>query len=321
MRRTLAGLSIGVAIASLISLAGCTAAAPQASNSSSSKVSTVRIAENNTSGSLLIEVAKQEGFFANHGIDAQTTVLNDITVIPSLLGKQYDVGFSVAPIIVNAASSGVDIAAISGNDAATSVVGTELVARKGITSASQLKGMRVGTPTLTGNLNLLTKAWLQSHGVDPTSVQYVQVATPNMIDQLKAGQIDAAEVQNPFITQAKGEGMTMLGGVDYALSKKYIGQSFWAADGAWAKANPAVVTRFRAALSDAAAWIASHKEKAYAVIADFTKVDIAVAKKAPIGNYGVDITPSEFKLWIAAMKKYNGFGGSVDPNALVVTGK
>ncbi|MFB2599331.1 ABC transporter substrate-binding protein [Herbiconiux sp. P17] len=316
MRRTAA--VIAVALATTAGIAGCssnTSAAPAAS-ADGSGVATVRVAENNTASSLLVAVAQEQGYFDDHDLDVQGTTLADITVIPSLLGNQYDIGFSVAPMIINAASAGVDVAAISGNDTESDVPSFEVFGREGITEAGQLEGMKIGTPTLTGNINLLTKAWLDSEGVDPSTVQFIQVATPNMVDQLKAGQIDAAELQNPFISQAEGAGMTNLGSVDRALGGEYVGNSFWISSGAWADANPEVVERFRAALDDAAAWVAANPDDAYQTVADFTKVSVDVAKQSPLGNYGTAIVPGTFDSWLDAMKTYNGFAGTVDVDKL-----
>jgi NitT/TauT family transport system substrate-binding protein len=320
MRRTAVALT--AIIAASIGLAGCsanTSAAPVAT--SSDGVATVRVAQNNTASSLLIDVALEQGFFDDHDLNVESTTLADITVIPSLLGNQYDVGFSVAPMILNAASAGVDVVAISGNDVESDAPSFELFGRDGITEPSQLAGMKIGTPTLTGNINLLTKAWLDSKGVDPASVQFIQVATPNMVDQMKAGQIDAAELQNPFISQAAAAGMTSLGALDRALDDEYAAQSFWIANGAWAAANPDVAERFRAALDDAATWISDNEDAAYQTVADATDISVDVAQQSPLGAYGTAIAPGTFATWLDAMKTYNGFAGTVDVDKLTAAGE
>lgn len=318
MRRTAPVLTL-VALAS-VALVGCSGAAG-APPSASGTVATVRIAQNNTASSLLVDVAEAQGFFTDHDLDVTSTPLADITVIPSLLGTQYDIGFSVAPMIINAASAGVDIVAISGNDVESDVPSFEVFGRDGITDVSQLEGKKIGTPTLTGNINLLTKAWLDSHGVDPSTVQYIQVATPNMIDQLKAGQIDAAELQNPFISAAEAADMPMLGALDRALNGEYVGQSYWIANGVWAAENPEVAERFRAALDDAAAWIDANPEDAYETVAEATDVSIEVAKMSPLSKYGTAIAPGTFATWLDAMTAYNGFTGTVDVDKLTAAGK
>jgi NitT/TauT family transport system substrate-binding protein len=286
------------------------------------KTTTIRIALNNTSDSLPIVVAQKEGYFKKEHLDVRPTTLADITVIPSLLGKQYDVGFTVAPILINSAAAGVGAVMISGNDGdSPKDQGVQIYVGKGITKISDLAGKKIGSPTLTGNINTATKAWLATHGVDPSSVQFVQVPTPNMTDQLQAGQIDAAELIYPFISTAKQAGLKSLGDPERALSSKYIGGTYWAASSTWAKSNPKAVTAFRAALKQAGTWIAKNKTKAYQVVADYTKVPLSQAKQSPIAAYTTTVTPSDLKIWGDAMKKYSGFAGTVDYKALVYTGK
>jgi len=326
MRHMRALSALAAAAAAAIALAGCSAgsssAAPASSAASGAATTTVRMALNNTSDSLPIVVAQKEGYFAANHLNVTTTTLADITVVPSLLGNQYDVGFTVAPILIRAASAGVKAVMISGNDGDSSQYqGVQVYVRDGISSIADLKGKRIGSPTLTGNLNTATKAWLAKHGVDPASVQFVQVPTPNMADQLKAGQIDAAEMIYPFISTAKADGLTSLGDPERALTSGYLGGTYWAASETWAKANPAAVEGFRAALKSADEWIAKNKEKAYQVVADYTKVPIAQAKVSPIVEYTTTVTPGDLKIWGDAMKKFAGFTGTVDYSSLVYTGK
>lgn len=322
--RTLSALAVAAAAA--VTLAGCSAgtgaAAPASTAASATATTTVRMALNNTSDSLPIAVAQKEGYFADNHLNVTTTTLADITVVPSLLGNQYDVGFTVAPILIRAASAGVKAVMISGNNGDSSAdQGVQVYVRDGISKISDLKGKRIGSPTLTGNINTATKAWLAKNGVDPTTVQFVQVPTPNMADQLKAGQIDAAEMIYPFISTAKADGLSALGDPERALTSHYLGGTYWAASETWAKANPAAVAGFRAALKSADEWIAKNKAKAYQVVADYTKVPLAQAKASPIAEYTTTVTPDDLKIWGDAMKKYAGFTGTVDYSALVDTGK
>lgn len=283
---------------------------------------TLRLALNNTTDSLAVAVAQKQGFFAKHGLKVKTTTLSDISLVPGLLGKQYDVGFTVAPILIRAKASGLGVVMIAGNngDSPTDAP-VQIYVRRGITNVKQLAGKRIGTPTLTGNLNIATKAWLSANGVDPTGVNFVQVPTPNIVDQLKAGQIDAGEVIYPFINVAKKAGFVTLGDPERVLSRGYVGGTYWAASKAWAKKNPAAVTNFRAAMDEADKWIAAHEEAAYTEAAAYTKVPVEQAKASPLGEYTTQVSAADLRIWGEAMKKFGGFGGNIDYDALVDTGK
>jgi NitT/TauT family transport system substrate-binding protein len=306
--------------AGALALTACGSGGTQATQTASGG-GTIRIALNNTNDSLAVEVAQKQGFFAQRGITIKPTTLSDITLVPSLLGKQYDIGFSVGPIMIRAASQGVGLVAISGNDGdSPQDQGVQIFARKGITSVKQLAGKRIGSPTLTGNINIATKAWLSAGGVDPTKEQFVQVATPNMLDQLQAGQVDAVEIIYPFITLAKQAGFPSLGDPERVLSSNYVGGTYWAADKAWATKNPKLVANFRAALAQADQWIAANQNAAYQESATYTKVTLAQAKLAPLSGFTTTISAADLKIWGDAMHKFGGFGGTVDYNTLVFTG-
>lgn len=301
---------------------GASGATAGAGGSASAQKTTVRMALNNTTDSLAVVVAQKQGYFAKHGLDVRTTTTNDITLIPGLLGKQYDIGFTVAPILIRAASSGLGVVAISGNngDSPKDLV-LQVYVRDGITNVSQLAGKRIGAPTLTGNLNIATKAWLSANGVNPANEQFVQVSTPNMLDQLKAGQVDAVELIYPFINVAKQEGLTSLGDPERVLSKDYVGGTYWAASTSWATSHASAVANFRAALTEADTWIADHGDAAYRVAADYTKLSLQDAKASPLGAYTTDISAADLRTWGNAMEKFGGFTGSINYGALVYTGR
>lgn len=316
IRSTLAA----VAAAGVLALAACGGGTSSSTSAGGGGDGTVRIALNNTTDALPVVVADQQGFFSAHGIKAATTTLNDVTLIPSLLGKQYDIGFSVAPILIRASAAGVPIVALSGNNGdSPQDQSVQVFTKPGITEPGQLRGKRIGAPTLTGNLNIATQAWLSKAGVDPASVQFVQVATPNMLDQLKAGQVDAVELIYPFISLAQQAGMHSLGDPERALSPNYLGGTYWTGTRSWATANPQLVENFRAALQQADQWIKGNPDQAYQIAASYTKVPLEQAKLAPLGDYTTDVNPDDLRIWGDAMKRFGGFGGNVDPSRLVLS--
>jgi NitT/TauT family transport system substrate-binding protein len=308
--------------AGALALAACGGSGDSSSSGSSGSGGTLRVALNNTTDSLAVIVAEKQGFFAKHNVSVKTTTLNDITLVPGLLGKQYDIGFTVAPILIRAKASGLPVVMIAGNngDSATDQP-VQIYVRKGITNVKQLAGKRIGSPTLTGNINIATKAWLSANGVDPAAENFVQVPTPNMVDQLKAGQVDAVEVIYPFINLAKQSGLTTLGDPERALSNSYVGGTYWSASQSWASKNPTAVSNFRAALQDADKWIAANSDAAYQAAADYTKVSVTQAKASPLGQYTTEVSAADLKIWGDAMKKFGGFNGNIDYAGLVDTGK
>ena len=79
--------------------------------------------------------------------------------------------------------------------------------KSGIKGPAGLAGKTIAV-NLTNNIQtLLTNAELKANGVNPASVRYVVVPFPNMAAALRAGQVDAISVVEPFLTgteQAEG---------------------------------------------------------------------------------------------------------------------
>ena len=59
-------------------------------------------------------IAKDEGLFEKNGLDVEMTKFPNIINLPGTLGKQFDMVPTTAPDLLNAASHGLNIAAVAG---------------------------------------------------------------------------------------------------------------------------------------------------------------------------------------------------------------
>jgi NitT/TauT family transport system substrate-binding protein len=314
--------AVAAATALTVFLSGCiqdgSAGAPAEAGADGNV--TLRLALNNTVASLPAVVADEEGFFEAEGITVETTTLADITKIPPTLGKQYEIGFGVQPTLIRAASQGVDIAMISGN-AITSSEKPEYVimARPdaGITGPEDFEGKTLGAPTLAGNVHIGTLYWLQENGVDLENVNDIQVPTPTMVDQLKQGLIDAAEMQQPYTDIAKEAGMVEVG---YALGAVAdpTTMSSWQANRTWAEENPDTIAGFRAALDEAMKWIIDNDAAARDILAEFTGIDRETIEGMPLQDFTTEASTEAVEQWDAPMRAVAGFTADIDYSKLVV---
>ena len=75
-----------------------------------------------------------------------------------------------------------------------------------IKDAKDFVGKKVGAPGIGAFLHVLFRKWLIEKGVDPKSVNFVEVTFPTMSDALKSGAVDAVLTAEPFITRMKNAG-------------------------------------------------------------------------------------------------------------------
>src|SRR5215471_15258039 len=205
MRRLL--LAAGVAAVTLLAV-GCSSAATGASGSGSGPV-VLRLGflANITHEPALVGLAK--GYFAKDlgkNVTLKTTVFSSGTEeTTAILAGQLDAAYVGPNPAINAwqKSNGTAIKIISG--AASG--GASLVVKNGITSATQLKGKSLATPSLGNTQDVAARYWLKQHGLTTTPTGGGQVAIkpikPNSaaVLQFKSGQLDGGWEPEPYATE------------------------------------------------------------------------------------------------------------------------
>jgi NitT/TauT family transport system substrate-binding protein len=265
-------------------------------------------------------VAKEKGLFAKHGLDVTLTVAQNLSLLPGTVGRQFEFVPSTAPDLLKAVASGLDVVAVSGEVFETEDnASTHLMVAKdsGITSAKDLSGKLIATPTIGGVIHVATLYWLKKNGVDPASVRAVEVPFPNMADQLKAKRVDAVEALEPFVGALKAAGNVSLTAPLLSAGKDVI-FPFWISSGEWARANKGTIKAWKESLDDAIAFIKQNPDEARSIMAQYTKLPEAVVKATPFPTYRTAITAKDIELWANVMRDVGQFAATVDPQKLVV---
>jgi NitT/TauT family transport system substrate-binding protein len=310
------------AVASAMVLTACSGPAetPQpATNGAAEELIPIRLVINNTVSSLMAVIAQEQGFFEQNGLDVTSTTVTDISKIPPTLGPQYDIGFGVQPLVIRGASQGLETVVIAGNIySSEEAPSMELITLpdSGIDSAEDMAGKTLASTTLAGNLHLGTLYWLQENGVDPETVTSVQVATPNMMDQLTQGQVDVIGLQEPYLTLAKEQGMKRVA-FPFTAVAPAIFESLWITSPSWAEENEDAITRFRNSLNEAIEWSAANESEAKNILAEFTQQDVDLVQASPLLEYKVEVTPEDLEVWGTAMKAVTDYSGNVDYESLI----
>ena len=118
-------------------------------------------------------------------------------------------------MFLQAVDGGLDLVAIAGASI-MDPVSNEAIAvmtRPGVTikEPKDFIGKKVGAPGIGAFLHVLFRKWLIEKGVDPKSVNFVEVTFPTMSDTLKSGAVDAVLTAEPFITRIKNAGTGEVG--------------------------------------------------------------------------------------------------------------
>jgi len=268
-------------------------------------------------------VARDEGLFAKHGLDVDLTLIAINTNIPpAIVSDSIQIGGPTAPVFLQAVDGGLDLVAIEGASAMDTVANDAVaaVARNGLAlhAAKDFVGKKVGAPGIGAFLHVLFVKWLIEKGVDPKSVNFVEVTFPTMSDALKSGAVDAVLTAEPFVTQITKAGNGAVG-VHYAteLARGEPIISYVAAR-AYAEKNPEVIKAFRAAIADAAPIVNGDREKASEAIAKFTKQPIDIVRLNRPNIAVPALKTADFAWWAEVMKQQDLLQGNLDIKTLVL---
>src|SRR6266702_3636830 len=218
MRRVTTAAVIGAALL----LAGCSSSSSTSSgstansNAGASAPVTVRLGflSNITHAPALI--ALKEGFFTtalgSAGTLKATAFSAGTEETTAILSGQLDAAYVGPNPAITAWQKSSDIQIISG----VATGGASIVVKKGITSAAQLKGKSLATPSLGNTQDVALRYWLKQHGVTTTTTgggdALVKPTTPNSaaVLEFKSGQIAGGSEPEPYATEMVLDGGTRL---------------------------------------------------------------------------------------------------------------
>jgi NitT/TauT family transport system substrate-binding protein len=201
------GLLAAAVAAVAVLAAGCGSSSGSSGGSSDSVVLRLGFLANITHEPALVGLEK--GWFTKQlgkNVTLKTTVFSSGTEeTTAILAGQLDAAYVGPNPAINAwqKSNGTAIKIVSG--AASG--GASLVVKGGISSAAQLKGKSLATPSLGNTQDVAARYWLKQHGLTTTPTGGGDVAIkpikPNSaaVLQFKSGQLDGGWEPEPYATE------------------------------------------------------------------------------------------------------------------------
>jgi len=256
-------------IAAALLLAGCSSSSSSSSGSTSNANTgggspvTVRLGflSNITHAPALI--AMKEGFFTkalgSAGTLKATAFSAGTEETTAILSGQLDAAYVGPNPAITAWQKSSDIQIISG----VATGGASIVVKKGITSAAQLKGKSLATPSLGNTQDVALRYWLKQHGVTTNTTgggdAFIKPTKPNSaaVLQFKSGQIAGGSEPAPYDIQMVSDGGTVLLSEPGVTTLLIVTKSFLSA-------HPAVVSDLLKAQVQANAFIKSNPTQAQA---------------------------------------------------------
>jgi NitT/TauT family transport system substrate-binding protein len=260
-------------------------------------------------------VAKDQGFFARHGLDVTLQMLPLGPMVPNAIASGgVQIGTLTPPVILLASEGGLELQMVAGAvNQSRANPAAAVFARQGsnIKTAGDFRGKKVATPALNAVLHVTFMKWLRNNGVDYKQVNFVEVPFPQLGDAMKSGLIDAALVVEPFMTAIqRSQAGYLVSRYVADIAESYL-EAFYSTTRQYAQANPKALADFRDALREAVAWISKNPDAARKTLVTYLKLPEPVAMSMPMSDYVVDMKQADMEFWVELCKEFGITRGTV----------
>ncbi|WP_068398752.1 ABC transporter substrate-binding protein [Kribbia dieselivorans] len=252
--------------------------------------------------SLPIKVAMEEGYFEKHGVKVELTEGVDVAAWQAALGKQFDISFATSGPYVMSVAKGLDNTLINQTSSASDdYITTTFATTEKLTDLSTLRGTKIGVAQLTGATIDSMKYLLADAGVKATEYELVQMPYSAMLDNMKAGNIDAALTAGVYFSTAEAAGLKLWDkDVTVAAHEAVTGgkvrtgsSTMYAANTKWVEANPDLVNAWVDGVEEGIAHVESKEKESRGVLQTWLKLPEKLATDVQLPTYTTKVAADE----------------------------
>jgi NitT/TauT family transport system substrate-binding protein len=254
--------------------------------------------------------ARERGFFREEGLEVEEVEMaGGAAIQPAVVSGDLDLGWSNVVSVVLAKAENLEFEFFGGgaflgpghyeNQAIMVETGSS------IAEPEQLEGKTIGVNTLNNINHLSIQAYLDGEGVDPDSVEFLELGTPNTIEALAGGRVDAVAANEPFVTIGleTGSAKTLVSNPFSPFGEEPFLAGFMSTP-QWLEENPKTAAAFSRAVDKGMTWVEENPEEANRLLIEITGIQPAVAREMTPSLLKPSITEGDIEPWIDAAERY-----------------
>jgi NitT/TauT family transport system substrate-binding protein len=308
-----------VAVAGCSALGGSQTPADQGGGAGGLEKTQLKIGVLPVADAVAIPRAKAAGYFDQEGLSVELVPEpSGAAALPLMLSGELDMSYTNWPTIMGATAQGVSDFKIVYPGTGAGVNNFVMLVKPDspIKTPQDLVGKKIAINTFKSINEILVRSALQTNGVDANSVQFVDLAFPDMAAALTNNQVDAAVMVEPFITQAsKALGAVSL--LDVAAGPvAEIPTSGGAVTGKWATENPKTLAALQRALAKATADL-SNRATVEQTLPTYTKIDAPTASLISLPNYLTSLDTTRLQRMSDLLTQFGALPKPVDVGAML----
>lgn len=171
-------------------------------------------------------------------------------------------------------------------------------------SGADLNGKTIAVPTLAGINALAADAWVDQHGGNASTLKFVEMPNASQPEAVAHHRVDAVILEPPVLESSIADGTSKtIGDPMGAIATTYAIAAYVARPD-WAAQHADTVSRFWSVLSESAKYVNTHYAETAPLVAELTKIDLAIASKMARTTSATTVSPAQFQPLIDAAAKY-----------------
>ncbi|GAA1087297.1 ABC transporter substrate-binding protein [Nocardiopsis metallicus] len=220
----------------------------------------------------------EQGFFSERGLDVTIeTGGGGATTVPRVVSGELDFAFGNVASLLIAREQGLPLTVVANGmtttgDADTDYSALVVPADSDVTGPADLDGATVAIDNLNNIGDTSVRNSVRVAGGDPTDLDFIELAFPDMPGALDNGQVDAAWVVEPFLTVALEQGATEIAGNFVDLHPELSIATYFTSDELIAQ-HPDTVDAFTEAMNESLAYAQDHPEETTQTLTAYTEID------------------------------------------------
>jgi NitT/TauT family transport system substrate-binding protein len=251
----------------------------------------------------------EKGFFRDEELTIKTQFAEGgAAIVPAVMSGDLEIGFSNTTSLVIASSKGLPLRIIAtgaraGTNADDAPDAVLVRADSEIRTAADLEGRTVAVNTLNNVATLTLNSALERAGVDYRKVNVTEVPFPEMSAAVEAGRVDAAFVQEPFVTPMKAAGGRAIFNPMEQTERNYTFAAYFASE-RFIEEQPDVLERFVRALERSLDYARQHPDEARRALVDYTDTPADTAKAMNLTRWERELDTSSIELTARLAERY-----------------
>jgi NitT/TauT family transport system substrate-binding protein len=253
-------------------------------------------------------VAKQQRMFEKQGIDAKLVEFTSgANAANAARAGDIDVFLSIVGSIMPAVERGFDFAAVFLNETGRTTPpdssAVHVLDHSPFKSLADLGGKKIAVSSLNSQQVIGAQMLLKKAGVEPRTVEFIELPFPAHGNALRAGQVDAAVTVDPFTTQLLRSGGRV---ISWTYVESIPGQPVgaWWARRSFINRDAKLIEAFNRAMKESIDYMNADADRARADVAAFTGLNIDLVKGMPVPHLVYDVRLERWQRVIDMLVEY-----------------